>query len=294
MRYKQHSARREATHRIRFAHMAVFLAGAVLFIGGPIAWFATPWPTEAARYAWREWREPVLAIALDRSDARLAMEIGNAYYGAPPLGSRVPRYDPALAKRAFSKALAIKPGILWGHYSLARIAFAEGSFETALADINAELVANPENLRSLYIRGLIYGYRDRPGDLAHAESDFTRFTSWAPLEWAGHNDLAWILTKEGQYAEVEDVIKRAFAQVPEGRENPWLWNALGVARLNASDAEGAAEAFGEALARARELTPADWRRAYSGNNPARDAAGLEAFVSGILENLAHAGGEEGP
>ena len=119
-----------------------------------------------------------------------------------------------------------------GHYQLARIAFVRSDFDTALREINAELAANPENLRSLYVRGLIYGYRGLLGDLALAESDFTRFTEWAPSEWAGYNDLAWILAKEGKYQEIETVMARALKNVPGGTENPWLWNMLGVARLN--------------------------------------------------------------
>lgn len=267
-------------------NLLILGTGLGLFAGA----FAVYWYGDAgARYVWRQWRQPVLAIALDRGDAALLMAIGNRYYGST-LASEEPLHSPALAKAAFRKALRIEPGILWGHYSLARIAFTEGDFATALAEINAELAANPENLRSLYIRGLIYGYRGRPGDLVLAEFDFTRFTTWAPTEWAGYNDLAWILSKEGKYAEVESTMARALKNVPGAGENPWLWNMLGVARLNQGDRSGAASAFAEALAYTKRLTLADWRRAYSGNDPAGDEAGLAAFVAGIEKNEAAAEG----
>lgn len=260
----------------------------VLLALGLVVWLITPWPTEAARYAWRRWQAPTLALTLDRSDAPLAMQIGNYYFGATILGRTIPAYDPALAESAFSKALAIEPGILWGHYSLARIAFAKSDFKTALAQINAELAAHPENLRALYIRGLIYGYRALPGDLALAEDDFANFAAWAPTEWAGYNDLAWILMKEGKYADAETAMATAFSRVPGAAENPWLWNALGSARLALGDYPSAAAAFERAKRSAAALTTADWYRAYSGDDPGDDAAGLASFRAGIDANLARA------
>ncbi len=281
--------RRHTGREIGLWQGVLFLAGIAVFVGGPLIWLASPWPTEAARYVWREWRHPVLAIALDRSDAALLMEIGNAYFGSSAsIASSA--YDPKLAKRAFEKAVRVDPSILWGHYQLARIAFAESDFKTALVEINTELAANPENLRSLYVRGLIYGYRGLPGDLTLAESDFTRFTAWAPSEWAGYNDLAWVLAKEGKYVEIESVMARALKSVPGGKENPWLWNMLGVARLNLGDARGATTALTSALTYASRLTPADWRAAYSGNSPTGDEEGLEAFRAGIQKNLEKARG----
>lgn len=264
---------------------ALATTGLALFAGALAVWW---YGDAAARYAWREWREPALALALDRGDAALMMEIGNAYYGVASIGDAPPRYSPAIARRAFTKALAIEPGILWGHYTLARIAFAEGDLETALRQINAELAAHPENLRALYVRGLIYGYRGLPGDLARSEADFIRFVEWAPSEWAGYNDLAWILAKEGKYEEMRQVVKRALLRTPAGNRNPWLLNALGTAELNVGAPAAAAAAYAEALAYAELLTPLEWRQAYSGSNPRGDAGGLEAFVAGIRENLARA------
>ncbi len=263
--------------------------GSIIFIGGPLVWLATPWPTEAARYMWRQWDMPSLAVALDRTDAPLAMEIGNASFGSTA-SIKSGAYDPALAARAFRRAVAIDPGVPWGHYQLARIAFVRSDFDRALGEINAELAANPENLRSLYVRGLIYGYRNLPGDPTLAEADFTQFTEWAPSEWAGYNDLAWVLAKEEKYQEIEQVMARALQNVSGAPENPWLWNMLGVARLNLGEEAGACAAFTKALAYAEKLTLADWRAAYSGDSPASDQEGLAAFIAGIRDNLKKAGG----
>ena len=242
-------------------------------------------PDQTAAYLWRQWRAGSLALVLDKSDAPLAMQIGNYYFGTVPIGDSQPAYDPSLAAHAFDKALAIQPGILWGHYDLARIYFAQGDFADALAQINDELAANPANLRSLYVRGLIYGFRDLPGDLSLAENDLTRFTQWAPTEWAGYNDLSWILLQEGKYQDVIAVIKAASQKVANADQNPWLLNDKGLAYLNLGDDRGAAAAFTEALAAADSLTDADWRAAYSGDAPSSDQQGLAAFKSGIQANL---------
>lgn len=279
----RHSAKRLKHHYERLSRWLILGLGVFLF-GSAVAVYL--YGDIEARYLWHQWQEPYLAIALARSDAPLLMEIGNYYYGTVIAGNAKPQYNPVLTERAFAKAVAIEPGILWGHYSLARIAFVRGDFNTALKEINAELAANPENLRALYIRGLIYGYRKLPGDLYLAERDFTRFTEWAPSEWAGWNDLAWILAKEGKYREMKAVAERAFTRVPEAEANPWLWNSLGVARLNLGDMSGAKVAFERALEYGSRLTLTDWRRAYSGNSPANDQSGLGAFIAGLEKNLA--------
>jgi len=243
-----------------------------------------------AHFVWQKWRMGAPAIMLDAHDAPLAMKIGNYYFGSAPVGDSIPAYDPQIAERAFSKALAIQPGILWAHYSLARIAFARGDFATALEEVNAELAANPENLRSLYVRGLIYGFRGFAGDLALAEADLRAFVAWAPAEWAGYNDLAWILLREGKYAETISVVDSASQKVPKALQNPWLLNDRGLALLNLDRMSEAKVAFEQAREYAAELTSADWRRAYSGNDPMSAADGLTAFRAGIEQNLQKAGG----
>ena len=211
-------------------------------------------------------------------DAGFLMRQGNYYFNGGA-------YDLEKAGRAFQRAVRIEPGILWGHYQLARIYFIKGDSAKALEEINKELEANPENLRSLYVRGLIYGF---VGRFREAEEDLRRFVAWAPKEWAGWNDLAWILAKRGKYREATDAIAAALREVPDGRENPWLWNSLGVAQLNLVEHASAAASFGRAQTIADTLNPADWREAYPGNNPADAGGGLAAFRAAIRENLARA------
>ena len=208
-------------------------------------------------------------------DAGFLMRQGNYYFNGGA-------YALEKAEAAFQRAVRIEPGILWGHYQLARIYFVKGNSAKAIEEINKELEANPENLRSLYVRGLIYGFSGRFGE---AEEDFRRFTLWAPKEWAGYNDLAWILAKEGKYAETESVIKKAFQEIPGGDKNPWLWNSLGVAELNLKKNKEARLSFEKAKKFLGMMTLAEWRRAYPGNDPAAAEGGRRAFLEAVEENL---------
>ena len=229
---------------------------------------------------WRRFHWSGAALFFNR-DAKFALEIGNYYFNGGA-------YDLAKAKDAYAKAVAADDKILWGHYQLARIIFVKGDFVGALTEINKELEANPENLRSLYVRGLVYGYRSIDGDLEKAEADFRRFTDWAPGEWAGYNDLTWVLSKAGKYQDAKDAVKKAFQEIPDAGKNPWLWNGLGVAELNLKKYREAEASFANAKALAERLTTVDWQRAYPGNAAKSAADGLRAFKDAIEKNLLQA------
>lgn len=228
-----------------------------------------------ANLTWQKINRPDIALILLHKDRELAMQLGNYYFGGRT-------YNLKRAKKAYGKALKSDPDPLWANYQLARIYFVEGDNVKALEYINKELEFYPENLRSLYVRGLIYGYQD---NLSKAENDFSRFVSWAPKEWAGYNDLAWILSKQGKYREAKEAILVALPEVPNAVKNPWLWNSLGVAELNLSEYSQARAAFEKARNLSQNLTPADWRAAYPGNNPEQAESGLKSFHDAIEENL---------
>ncbi|MBI2054951.1 MAG: tetratricopeptide repeat protein [Candidatus Sungbacteria bacterium] len=254
-------------------HWEIIVAVCLIFLLGFLFW-----RDSLADAAWQKYRSPAAALALVGRDAGLSMQLGNYYFNGGA-------YDLAKAERAYRKAVVADPKILWGHYQLARIIFVKGKYAEALAEINKELEANPENLRSLYVRGLIYGYG---GNLAAAEDDFRRFTEWAPKEWAGYNDLAWILQKEAKYEKAEKILNSAFKEALNAEKNPWLWNGLGVAELNLGKFEEAKKAFESAQKLADGLSLADWQAAYPGNNPEAAENGLGAFKDAITTNLRQA------
>ncbi len=266
-----------------------YIAAATAIVMAAV-WFYTPIPTTAARYAWERFHSPALALALNRTDADLAFSLGAYYFGNQSMigaaGARP--YELGKAEYAFKKALALAPTMPLAHYMLARIEFVHSNFTAALAELNEELSVNPAYTRALYMRALTYAYRGRPGDLSLAEADFRSFIAWAPGEWAGYNDLAYVLAKEKKYEEAATVLADGIAHADGGGTNPWLWNSLGVMELDLGKFSGAVSAFLKAQTLAASLTETDWQRAYPGNDPKLAAGGLEAMRSGIEKNLATA------
>lgn len=252
-----------------------------------IIWFLTPLPTLAARYVWEQYRFAPVALALDRTDGRLALAIGNYYFGnQTAIGTADERpYDLPLAEKAYGKAIKIDPSLSLAHYMRARIEFVRSDFFAALADLNATLARSPENKRPLYFRGLTYAYRGQAGDLALAEQDFRAFVAWAPKEWAGYNDLAFVLAKEKKYADAAEVLKEAIATAKGGAQNPWLWDALGVMQLNLGKPSSAVASLAKAQTFAGSLTETSWQKAYPGNNPALAKEGVEALQKGVAKNV---------
>ncbi|OGF82703.1 hypothetical protein A3B18_00285 [Candidatus Giovannonibacteria bacterium RIFCSPLOWO2_01_FULL_46_13] len=228
-----------------------------------------------ARVAWEKHKFADLSLALNFSDADLALGIGNYYFGQGA-------YNLDKAQKGFKEATRIEPKILWGHYQLARIYFVKGEYDEALLEINKELEANPENLRSLYVRGLINAYADK---LPEAENDFRRFIAWAPKGWAGYNDLAWILAKQGKYQEAKNILLAALSEIPRASDNPWILNSLGVAELNLKEYKNARGTFEKTKISLEKLSLKDWQAAYPGNNPEESASGLEDFKKAVDENL---------
>lgn len=228
-----------------------------------------------ARFTWENFQYPVAALRLNRGDVKLAYEIGNYYFGAGA-------YDLNIAEVAYKKALSIDPRFALANYQLARIYFVKGQTELALSAINRELESHPENRRSLYIRGLIYGFS---GKLPEAEDDFRKFTEWSPSEWAGYNDLSWIFAKSGKFEESVENIENAFKNVPRGSDNVWLQNSLGVAYLNLKKYKEAEAAFLKAKELAAVLTIVEWRAAYPGNSGGDAEKGFSTFRAAIEANL---------
>ena len=249
--------------------IVVLMLSAIVYIG-----FITSRDT-LGRFVWNKYLFAKGALYLNRHDARLFMHLGNYYFGGK-------EYDLKKSRYAYERAVKIDPKILFGHYQLARINFIQSNFFGAIEEINKELEANHGNLRSLYIRGLIYAYQGR---FDKAEEDFKKFILWAPKEWAGYNDLAWIQLKFKKYDDAKKTAATGIKEVGGGDENPWLWNSLGVAELNLKEFANAEQSFKKAQKYAENLTIQDWQKAYPGNHPADALSGLTQFRDGIDKNL---------
>lgn len=253
------------------------VASVVLLVSFVFIYFIPITNTRASEWLWlHQYRS--LALAVNRYDASLAMQEGFYYFGGGT-------YDLDKATEAFRLAVQLEPTVLWGHYQLARIYFVQGKFDEARAEIQAELAGNPANLRALYELGLI---EEAQHNYSAAVDDFRQFIAWAPSEWGGYNDGAYVLAEMGKYDESEALINQALKNVPDAGKNPWLLNSLGLAELNSAQYAKAVASFETAQEAAKTLTQEEWITAYSSNDPAAAAASIAAFQKAIAENLAAA------
>lgn len=233
-------------------------------------------PQRTGTFIWNNFKFADAALFLNH-DANLALKIGNYYFNGGT-------YDLTKAELAFEKSLEFDPGIALGNYQLARIYFIRGNFPKAIDYINQELSLHPEIPNSYYVRGLINGYW---GDLKSAEKDFSLFVNLEPQQWAGYNDLAWILAKESKFAEAKKTIAEAFKRMPGiERRNPWLWTSIGVAHLNLEEYNEARKAFITALDLNKKMTPEYFWSAYPGNDPRGAYAAFQQFNAALHLNLA--------
>ena len=225
-----------------------------------------------ATFVWNKTHFEHIALILDPQDAVLRESIGSFYFTSE-------HYDIDKAETYFKKAIAINDHVPLAHYQLARVHFIHGDFSDAITEINTEIVLYPEYKRSHYIRGLVYGYM---GNFDFAIEDFKEFLKWKKDSWAGHNDLSWVYFKKGDFASARDVAMDGLVYTPH---NPWLLNSLGVALLNLNNRAQAKSAFKESLAQFDQMKPADWGRAYPGNNPKIYIDGFGRTRSSIESNL---------
>jgi Flp pilus assembly protein TadD len=254
-------------------HMPLLVAYtlSLLFVGVVGYAFGTP----VARFAWEHFHVTSVAKVLNTSDAELAMTIG-AYYlngGA---------YELEQADHFFNQALLIDPEIPQAHYQLGRVYFVQGDLLRSLMELEKEKENHPEFTRVNYMLGLTYGTF---GDTASAVEYFSEFVRTHPSEWAGYNDLAWVLMKGKQWREARATIAQAFQNVEQAQTNPWLWNNKGVAELNMGLYQDAYDSFTHAQELGASLTPELWRRAYPGNDPALAEDALQKFHEAVATNL---------
>lgn len=228
--------------------------------------------TDAATL-WERTHFDTLAILRAPHDAGLRFEIGNYYFGDGA-------YDLEKAQTYFKKAIDLDPKLAGAHYQLARVYFIHSDFYDALREINTEINLHPDNKRSYYVRGLINGYSEHLGE---AENDFLEFLKWKPDSWAGYNDLAWVLFRQGKYEKSADAAQKGLTIAPD---NPWLLNSLGVSLLNLKDTAEARAAFEKALTIVNSMAPEVWGRAYPGNDPRVYGEGLSQMKLSIEQNLA--------
>lgn len=239
---------------------------------------------EIASFVWNKYKWGEVALALRTTDEKILRDIGEQHYGS----TYSMEYRPALAQQAYTRLIEINPEANGAYIQLARIYFVQGKLVEALDMVEKEMEMSPEDPLPLYMRGLIYGYRNQAGDLERAETDFRKYVEARPDEWAGYNDLAWVLLKQGKYKEVDVFLSGAIITHDMLGTNPWILNSLGVALLNDEQYTRAAEIFDGAVTLAEQVTEEQWHAAYSGNSPDSISNDLAGFRASIKRNLERA------
>ncbi len=189
-------------------------------------------------------------------------------------------YNIDLASDYFYTAAALNPKLPYLWHELARISFIEGDFIKAMTQINIQIAQEGDNTpSSYYVRGLIEGFM---GDYPAAEDDYAHFYQLVPINWAGANDYAWVLLKDGKPQMAAQVVESVLPYYPQ---NPWLLNSDAIALSEMGDATTARERLETASQSVADLTPLDWSIAYPGNDPNVASQGLAQFKQAVQDNI---------
>ncbi len=167
----------------------------------------------------------------------------------------------------------------YAYYQLARISFIQGNLNTALKQLDTEALHYPNHSKVFYIRGLTLGYLGRDSEAVESFREYIRQNG---NSWAGRNDMAWLLFKQGKFKEALAVIQPAYEKNPD---NPWVLNTYGTLLMNTGDLFTAHDILVQGYNASLLVTEDGWGLAYPGNNPAIYGQGLEGMRSSFLKNL---------
>lgn len=165
----------------------------------------------------------------------------------------------------------------WANHQLARIDFVSGDFPSAMKHINEELANYPDNLNAYYIKGLILGFTANTHEAIQVFEYYTSKTS----TWAGHNDLAWLYFKIGDYKNAFKTIDKIHKQNPN---NIWVLNTRAISLYNLKRYKEAKIDIDNALANYKTFTPERWGASYPGNDPSIYSEGYEQMGKSLEAN----------
>ena len=188
-------------------------------------------------------------------------------------------YNLTIAKWAYTSLLSKDDSMSgqWTNHQLARIYFVQGDYNTALLYIDREIALYPDNLNAYYIKGLIYGFMNDNHD---AIETFKYYTSRTHT-WAGHNDLAWLQFKIGDYQGALDTIDKVINTYPD---NVWILNTRAIALYNLHRIDEAKITISRDKLELTKMTPARWGASYPGNDPSIYTKGLQQMKQSVEDN----------
>ncbi len=165
----------------------------------------------------------------------------------------------------------------WANHQLARIAFVSGDFPVAMKHIDEEIANYPDNLNAYYIKGLILGFTANSNEAIKTFEYYTSKT-WT---WAGHNDLAWLYFKIGDYENALRTIDKIYAQYPN---NIWILNTRAISLYNLKRYKEAKIDIDNAIKNYKTFTPERWGASYPGNDPSIYSEGYAQMGKSLEAN----------
>ena len=175
-----------------------------------------------------------------------------AHYNLALLLKRVDRIDEAIASARRSTDVDTRPE---GYLALGSLYLQQGDFARAAAALDAAVAADPRYVEAWVMLGSVHRAR---GDVARARDALRRAVDVRPDAWGSHAALATLLRQSGD----EPGARRASDEAERRRvadqheRAAVVMTAVGIARLDAGDAEAARERFAAAIAVAEGYAPA--------------------------------------
>jgi tetratricopeptide (TPR) repeat protein len=214
------------------------------------------------------------AIRTFRHVITMRPEHALAHYNLALVLKRVDRTKDAIAE--LQRALAIQPRAE-AYFALGTLHFHQGEFDRAIAAFKSAVVAEPRLVDAHIALGSVFKAKRQFPDAIDA---LRRAITLDPDSWSAHAALATVLQQAGATEaaaqEAAEAERRRLAGELE-REAAAI-TAVGIARLDANHAAGAAEQFRRAIAKVETYAPAHYQLGRALQRLGQDTAARAAFA----------------
>jgi tetratricopeptide (TPR) repeat protein len=214
------------------------------------------------------------AIRTFRHVITMRPEHALAHYNLALVLKRVDRTKDAIAE--LQRALAIQPRAE-AYFALGTLHFHQGEFDRAIAAFKSAVAAEPRLVDAHIALGSVFKAKRQFPDAIDA---LRRAIALDPDAWSAHAALATVLQQAGATEaaaqEAAEAERRRLAGELE-REAAAI-TAVGIARLDANHAAGAAEQFRRAIAKVETYAPAHYQLGRALQRLGQDTAARAAFA----------------
>jgi eukaryotic-like serine/threonine-protein kinase len=161
------------------------------------------------------------AIALDSQFAAAYAALGGAFWHKYESTQEAGRVEQA--RVSCSQAVTLDPGLAASHVCLGTIAFGTGEYETAVAEFQRAL--DRDSTSDEATLGLARA-QARSGDVARAETTYTRAIALRPQYWATYTWLGTFYREQGRYADAAQQYQRALTMTPDNARVYYILGGL--------------------------------------------------------------------